>query len=179
MSIIYEALKKVKKEESAVNSQASKVNKTRLAIYGMVVLIVSVAWFSYKVFFEKTKTAKIRKDLLEGADFAETARKQSDCPSKTQGGDLGTFKRGSMVKPFEDAAFSQKTNEIGPIVKTRFGYHIIQVLEHKQAAVTSLNDAKKEITEKLIQKEKEKAVHQYLTQLRNKAKIVYGKTEKK
>jgi len=77
MSIIYEALKKVKKEESAVNSQASKVNKTRLAIYGLVVLIVSVAWLSYKVFFEKTKTAKIivrarkislrKKYLLAGA----------------------------------------------------------------------------------------------------------------
>jgi parvulin-like peptidyl-prolyl isomerase len=127
----------------------------------------------------KAKAEKIRKDLLGGADFAKMAGQKSDCPSKAQGGDLGTFKRGSMVKPFEDAAFSQEPDKIGPVIKTRFGYHIIQVLEHNAAQTKSLKDAKLEISEKLIQSAKEKAVRQYLSQLREKAKIVYGKTEKK
>lgn len=81
---------------------------------------------------KKTKLVKaedIRRQLLNGADFFETARKFSDCPSKAQGGDLGVFTKGVMVKPFEDAAFTQNAGEIGPVVETVYGYHIIQVLD--------------------------------------------------
>ena len=74
----------------------------------------------------------IRKQLLAGADFAELARKYSVCPSgKRAGGDLGKFGRGQMAKPFEEAAFSQKINVIGPIVETQFGFHIIKVTDKK------------------------------------------------
>jgi len=78
---------------------------------------------------KKNKIEKLREDLIKGADFTEVAKENSDCPSgKANGGDLGTFARGRMVKPFEEAAFSQKINEIGPVIETRFGFHIIQPL---------------------------------------------------
>jgi len=77
-------------------------------------------------------TAKTVEDrLAKGEDFAAVARELStDTGSAAKGGDLGWFGRGAMVAEFETAAFSQKVGEIGPPVKSQFGYHIIQVLAH-------------------------------------------------
>lgn len=78
------------------------------------------------------KTEEEAKNLLEeikaGKSFADKAKEVSLCPSGRDGGDLGFFKKGVMVKPFEDAAFALK--EIGDIsepVQTQFGWHLIQL----------------------------------------------------
>jgi peptidyl-prolyl cis-trans isomerase C len=78
---------------------------------------------------KRAQAEEIRREILGGADFAEAARRHSNCPSKEKGGDLGFFTRKRMVKSFEKAAFSQTIGEIGPVVETQYGYHIIQVLE--------------------------------------------------
>jgi len=67
--------------------------------------------------------------LKNGEKFSNVAREVSLCPSKKRGGDLGTFGRGRMVKEFEQAAFALQKGQISPIVKTKFGYHIIRRLE--------------------------------------------------
>jgi peptidyl-prolyl cis-trans isomerase C len=104
----------------------------------------------------------------------ETALKSSDCPSKQAGGDLGTFQRGQMVKPFEDAAFSQKKDEIGPVVETDFGYHIIQVLEKSSSKTMNLDsEAKEKITAFLTQQKQQEAFDRLVKGLREKARIVY------
>ena len=82
---------------------------------------------------KRTRIDQLRQKLVDGADFAKTASEHSDCPSSRRGGDLGTFGRGQMVKAFEDAAFGQATNEIGPVIETRFGFHIVQTLAHREA----------------------------------------------
>ncbi len=72
----------------------------------------------------------LAKKLDGGADFSQLAKRNSMCPSKKRGGDLGEFKRGAMVKPFDNAVFkkgSEDQSYIGP-VKTRFGFHLIRVL---------------------------------------------------
>ena len=66
--------------------------------------------------------------LKKGESFANIAMEISLCPSKKRGGDLGTFSRGKMVKEFENAAFLFQKGQISPIVKTKFGYHIIKRL---------------------------------------------------
>lgn len=122
---------------------------------------------------KKAKAEALRKQLVEGGDFAKLARENSDCPSKENGGDLGEFGRGQMVKPFEDAAFSQATNAIGPVVQTDFGYHIIQVTAHKQAGTTSLDEVKPRLTDYLKQKKQMALFETYLNSLKSKAKIEY------
>ncbi len=67
-------------------------------------------------------------EIKNGKDFAQAAKENSLCPSGQNGGDLGYFGKGMMVKPFEDAAF--ELNEIGEIsqpVETQFGWHLIQL----------------------------------------------------
>ncbi len=63
--------------------------------------------------------------------FEDAAKKYSSCPSGAQGGDLGYFPRGVMVKPFEEAAFSAETNKVTDPVQTQFGWHLIKVTDKK------------------------------------------------
>lgn len=84
---------------------------------------------------KKALISEIRNELLKGETFAELAKKYSDCASARQGGNLGRFQRGSNVVPtaFQKSAFSQKVNEIGPVIETPYGFHIIRVLEKTEA----------------------------------------------
>ncbi|MCJ7713587.1 peptidylprolyl isomerase [Candidatus Bathyarchaeota archaeon] len=79
------------------------------------------------------KSEKEAKEVLErlkkGEKFSSVAKAVSKCSSGKQGGDLGTFTRGKMVKEFEKAAFDLSKGETSDIVKTQFGCHIIKRLE--------------------------------------------------
>jgi peptidyl-prolyl cis-trans isomerase D len=79
----------------------------------------------------KAKAEAVLKRAKAGEDFAELAKTNSEDPvSATQGGSLGTFGRGRMIKEFEDVAFSLKPGDISGVVRTQFGLHIIKVLRH-------------------------------------------------
>jgi hypothetical protein len=95
----------------------------------------------------KAKAESLRAKLVAGGDFAALAKAESDdTGSGANGGELGSFSHGQMVPEFEKAAFETKAGEISPVVRTQYGYHIIQVQEHK---VTSLADVKASIEKKL------------------------------
>lgn len=118
------------------------------------------------------QTAKsVRKQLQEGADFAALARDYSDCPSAAKGGDLGTFSRGNMVEEFDRAAFSQKVNQIGQVIETKFGYHVIEVLEHEDARIRPLEEVAGTIKEHLEQRKRAEAFTAYVQELREEATI--------
>ncbi len=118
---------------------------------------------------EKRAAAEaLQKQLAEGADFAEVAAAHSDCPSKTRGGDLGRFPRGQMVKPFEEAAFSQETGVVGPVVETPFGFHVIEVLERDEARALALEEVEQRIGQVLTNQRKQLALQTYLNELREK-----------
>jgi peptidyl-prolyl cis-trans isomerase D len=93
----------------------------------------------------------LRERLLRGEDFAKLASEASEDPgSKDKGGDLGFFQRGQMVKPFEDVAFAMEAGALSDVVKSDFGYHLIQVQERKPAESRSLDDVKREIAKELV-----------------------------
>ena len=71
---------------------------------------------------------ELKLKLDKGADFGVLAKKHSICPSKKKGGDLGEFKRGQMVKAFDDVVFKRPLLKIHGPVKTKFGYHLIQTI---------------------------------------------------
>jgi peptidyl-prolyl cis-trans isomerase D len=94
----------------------------------------------------KQKATAVLQQVRAGVNFAELAKKNTEDPSgKENGGDLGYFSQGQMVKPFEDAAFKLKKDEISDLVRTAFGYHIIKVEDVKEAKTKSLEEARGQI----------------------------------
>ena len=81
----------------------------------------------------RAKAAPVLEKARQGEDFAELAKKYSDDPSKDEGGDLGYFAQGDMVKPVEDVAFKMKKGEISDLVRSPFGYHILKIEDVKEA----------------------------------------------
>ena len=73
------------------------------------------------------KCLQLKEKIQEGEDFAEIARIHSNCPSKAQGGDLGKFGPGMMVKEFDEVVFSADVNSLQGPVKPQFGYHLLEV----------------------------------------------------
>jgi peptidyl-prolyl cis-trans isomerase D len=101
---------------------------------------------------EQAKAAleSARRRIAGGEDFAKVAAELSDDPgSKTRGGDLGFFGRGRMIKEFEEAAFSAQPNELVGPIQTSFGFHLIQVLEHRAGGQRPLAEVEAQVKSRL------------------------------
>jgi parvulin-like peptidyl-prolyl isomerase len=102
----------------------------------------------------KAKAEELRAKLVAGGDFAATAKAESDdIGSGANGGDLGTFGHGQMVPEFDQASFNTKPGEISPVIRTEFGYHILQVQERNLTPI----DQVKETIRKTLHDEQMKA----------------------
>jgi peptidyl-prolyl cis-trans isomerase C len=119
----------------------------------------------------KQKIKNIQQKLNKGEDFATLAKEFSEGPSKNNGGDLGYFQRGQMVKSFEDVAFALKTEEVSDIVETQFGYHIIKVADKKPEKTTVYKNVKEDLAQHLKQEKTNQEVKIYVQKLREKSKI--------
>lgn len=110
-------------------------------------LDISAAFDNDKAFAAAlAEIEKIAEQLKAGKDFAELATSKSqDTGSAKKGGDLGTFARGAMVKPFEEVAFSSNVGQVSEPVKTQFGYHLIKVEEKIAEKVKSIDDVRPEL----------------------------------
>ena len=75
----------------------------------------------------ETECADLKQQIANGADFAELAERHSTCPSGAQGGALGTFSPGQMVREFDEVVFSAPIGEVQGPVQTQFGFHLVEV----------------------------------------------------
>jgi len=120
----------------------------------------------------KEEAEIILNQLNDGiADFDKLAREKSICPSSEQGGDLGYFGRGQMVKEFEDAAFSLEVGEMSEIVQTDFGYHIILCDDIQEEHQLSFEEAREDIENLLRSRKQNTSIETLLTQLREDANV--------
>ena len=119
----------------------------------------------------RKKIEAVQQKLKDGGDFAALAKEYSEGPSSAKGGDLGYFKRGQMVKPFEEAALALKPNEVSDIVETRFGYHLIIVYDIKPEQTLTYADVKDKINQRMKQEKIEKEAVKYVDKLKKDAKL--------
>ena len=120
---------------------------------------------------KRKKLSSLQEEIGQGADFADLATRYSDCPSKSQGGDLEFFNRGEMVESFEDSVFKMQKGEVSDIVETDYGYHLIKLTDRRDAGLLPLEDVREKIISLLERQKKEKAVGDYVRELRNTATI--------
>ncbi len=71
----------------------------------------------------------LKTQIENGTDFADIAKQHSQCPSGAQGGDLGEFRPGQMVKEFDEVVFSEEVGKVHGPVKTQFGYHLLEITQ--------------------------------------------------
>ena len=123
---------------------------------------------------KRLELAGVLGQIEKGADFAEMAKKHSDCPSKEKGGDLGSFGRGSMVKPFEEVVFDLNPGDLSGIVETDFGYHIIKLTEKSDAETVAFDTVKDQLLQHLEGQKKQGEFQNLIQDLRKGADIKYG-----
>lgn len=119
----------------------------------------------------RKKIEAVQQKVKKGEDFATLAKTYSEGPSGPRGGDLGYFRRGQMVKPFEEAAFSLEPNETSEIVETRFGYHLIKVDDKKPAKKMTYAEIKDRLNDHLKKQKADSETDAYIESLRKSAKI--------
>ena len=119
----------------------------------------------------RKKIQAVQQKLQNGEDFATLAKTYSEGPSGPGGGNLGYFRRGQMVKPFEDVAFNLKAGETSDIVETRFGYHLIKVFDKQPEKTLAYAEIKDQLNEHLKKQKMENEVDVYIDNLRKGANI--------
>ena len=118
----------------------------------------------------KQKALDILKQLHNGGNFADLAKKNSDDPgSKDQGGELGFIKHGVTVPEFDKAAFALQPGQLSDLVRTKYGYHIIQAEEKDTAHTRSLDEVKPTIVSVLTRQKEAQAQQAFAQQLANEA----------
>lgn len=119
----------------------------------------------------KTKAEEVRHALLEGADFAQVASEVSECVSRSRGGHLGLVPRGREAPAFEEAVYSQPLNQIGAVVETPVGYHIIKVTGEQKKELQPFDKVATGLINGLKRRAQERIISDYIKSLREKATI--------
>ncbi|MGQ0507700.1 MAG: peptidylprolyl isomerase [Myxococcaceae bacterium] len=104
-------------------------------------------------------------------DFAELAKAKSEGPSKSDGGDLGYFRRGVMIPEFERTSFGMKVGEVSDPVRTKFGWHVIKVEDRRSIPAKPFEEVKEQLKDSLLKSQLERYTDQYVQELRQSAVV--------
>jgi parvulin-like peptidyl-prolyl isomerase len=155
VNITYDELKEYFKENEESFFEAEKVHARHILVE------------------TEEEALDIIRQLKEGiVDFAELAKEKSTGPSAENGGDLGFFTKGQMVKEFEDVAFALQPGEISDAVKTQFGFHIIKCEEKKDEHQSSFEESKEQINNFLRYQKENDAITKLISDLKENADVV-------
>jgi parvulin-like peptidyl-prolyl isomerase len=120
----------------------------------------------------RRRAEELRRKAASGADFAGLARQSSEDPgTRDRGGDLGTFTRDTHPKAFDDAVFSMKPGQVGAVVQTDYGFHVIKLFSRQPARRQTLAEATPEIRRVLLGKLQSESLTNWLNDARAKASI--------
>ena len=124
-----------------------------------------------KIAEAELKAKGLWEQLQKGAKFEDIAKKSSDGPTASEGGQLGVFKRGELSKELEDKTFSLKAGEYTDVIRTKQGFIILKVNAHRPGGVPPLKDVENQIKEAIYSQKLEPQARIYLTKLRDEAYI--------
>jgi peptidyl-prolyl cis-trans isomerase SurA len=121
----------------------------------------------------EAKADDVLKQIRAGASFEDMAKKYSNGPSASQGGDLGVFKRGALAKELEDKTFAMKSGDVTEVIRTKQGWVILKVTSHQMAGIPPMKDVEPKLQDALYYQKLQPALRAYLTKLREEAYIDY------
>lgn len=119
----------------------------------------------------RNKAEEVRTALLEGADFAQLAATTSECASRTRGGDLGFIPRGREAPAFEEAVYSQPIGQIGAVVESPVGFHVIKVTREQEERMVPFEEVRQMLINGLKRREQQRIIAEYIQGLRERALI--------
>jgi peptidyl-prolyl cis-trans isomerase SurA len=168
--------KSVKVSEADVQSEYDRMTRAEGEDYEVHVrhILIAVPRTASNADVEKarSKAAAVAVEARQpDSDFAALAKRRSEGSSSSDGGDLGFFKRGTMVPEFERVAFALKTGEVSEPVRTQFGWHVLKLEEIRKLGVKPLEEARPEIEERLKRAQAERLTYQYMESLRQNAVV--------
>ncbi|HEY3375426.1 MAG TPA: peptidylprolyl isomerase [Candidatus Aquicultor sp.] len=156
--------KSLKVSDKEITTYYNK-NKTKFAVKDQIHV-------AHILVQKEDQAAKVLKEIQAGGDFAKLAKQYSIDPgSKDNGGDLPLTDKEKFVAEFSKAAWALKPGQISGLVKTSYGYHIIKMIEKKDAYQKTLDQAKKEIKNTLLAQKKQEIFAKWLADAKKKASI--------
>ena len=124
-----------------------------------------------KIAAAQAKAEDALKQIKAGSSFDEIAKKQSQGPSASQGGDLGYFKRGTLAKQLEDLTFGMKKDQVSDVIRTKQGFVILKVTDHQTAGIPPVSEIESKLQEAVYMQKLQPALREYLKKLREDAFI--------
>ena len=126
----------------------------------------SAAWATAEI-----KANELLKQIRDGANFDDVAKKSSDGPTAADGGSLGVFKRGVLAKELEDKTFAMKAGDVSDVTRTKQGYVILKVTDHRTAGIPPFKDVQNRVQDALYYQKLQPALRDFLTRMREEAYI--------